>query len=209
VNATDPAEPGLVGIIGAGRLGQAMARTALRAGRRVVIANSRGPESLAPVVSALGDGVSAGTVEQAATAPVVVLAVPWERVRDAVQGLELNGRIVIDATNDFAATDFEGGDLGARTSSELVAGLVSDARVVKGGNTLVAAVLGSDPHEAAGQRVIFLSGDDVDAKSEVKKLFEEAGFFVIDLGDLVTGARMQQVRAPLAGVNLIRLPDAD
>jgi hypothetical protein len=174
-----------------------------------VIANSRGPESLAPVVSALGDGVSAGTVEQAAAAPVVVLAVPWERVRGAVQGLELNGRIVIDATNDFAATDFEGGDLGARTSSELVAGLVSDARVVKGANTFVAAVLGSDPHEAAGQRVIFISGDDVDAKSEVRRLFEDAGFFVIDLGDLVTGARMQQIRGPLAGVNLIRLPDAD
>jgi 8-hydroxy-5-deazaflavin:NADPH oxidoreductase len=201
-----PAEPNVVGIIGAGRLGQAMARTALRAGRRVVIANSRGPESLAPVVSALGDGVSAGTVEQAAAAPTVVLAVPWDRVPGAVRGLEWDGRIVIDATNDFAATDFEGGDLEARTSSELVAELVSGARVVKGANTLVAEVLGSDPHEATGQRVIFLSGDDVDAKSEVRTLFEDAGFFVIDLGDLAAGGSMQQVRAPLAGVNLIRLP---
>jgi predicted dinucleotide-binding enzyme len=205
----ESAERDLLGIIGAGRLGQAMARTALRAGRRVVIANSRGPESLAAVVSALGDGVSAGTVEQAAAAPTVVLAVPWEQVPGALRGLQWNGQIVIDATNDFAATDFEGGDLDARTSSELVAGLVSGARVVKGANTLVAAVLGSDPHEAAGQRVIFLSGDDVDAKSEARRLFEEAGFSVIDLGDLVTGGRMQQIRAPLAGVNLIRLPDAD
>ena len=209
MNAMDSADRDLVGIIGAGRLGQAMARTALRAGRRVVIANSRGPESLAPVVSALGDGVSAGTVEQAATAPIVVLAVPWDRVPGALRGLQLNGRIVIDATNDFAATDFEGSDLDARTSSELVAELVSGARVVKGANTLGAAVLGSDPHEAAGQRVIFLSGDDVDAKSEVRKLFEDAGFSVIDLGDLVTGGRMQQIRAPLAGVNLIRLPDVN
>jgi 8-hydroxy-5-deazaflavin:NADPH oxidoreductase len=209
VNATDSAERDLLGIIGAGRLGQAMARTALRAGRRVVIANSRGPESLAPVLSALGNGVSAGTVEQAAAAPTVVLAVPWDQVPRALQGLQWNGRIVIDATNDFAATDFEGSDLGARTSSELVAELVRGARVVKGANTLTAAVLGSDPHEVAGQRVIFLSGHDIDAKSEVRKLFEDAGFSVIDLGDLVTGGRMQQIRAPLAGVNLIRLPDAD
>jgi predicted dinucleotide-binding enzyme len=209
VNATDSAERDLLGIIGAGRLGQAMARTALRAGRRVVIANSRDPESLAPVVSALGDGVSAGTVEQAAAAPTVVLAVPWEQVPEAVRELQWNGQIVIDATNDFAATDFEGSDLDARTSSELVAGLVSGARVVKGANTLVAAVLGGDPHEAAGQRVIFLSGDDADAKTEARRLFEDAGFSVIDLGDLVTGGRMQQIRAPLAGVNLIRLPDAD
>jgi predicted dinucleotide-binding enzyme len=209
VNATDSAERDLLGIIGAGRLGQAMARTALRAGRRVVIANSRDPETLAPVVSALGDGVSAGTVEQAAAAPTVVLAVPWEQVPEALRGLQWNGQIVIDATNDFAATDFEGGDLDARTSSELVAGLVSGARVVKGANTLVAAVLGADPHEAAGQRVIFLSGDDADAKTEARTLFEDAGFSVIDLGDLVSGGRMQQIRAPLAGVNLIRLPDAD
>ena len=205
----DSADGNLVGIIGAGRLGQALARTALRAGRRVVIANSRGPESLAPVVAALGDGVSAGTVEQATAAPTVVLAVPWDRVPGALRGLDWNGRIVIDATNDFAATDFEGNDLDGRTSSELVAELVSGARLVKAANTLTAAVLGSDPHEAAGRRVIFLSGDDVDAKSEVRKLFEDAGFSVIDLGDLITGGSMQQIHAPLAGVNLIRLLDVD
>ena len=209
MNAMDSADRNLVGIIGAGRLGQAMARTALRAGRHILIANSRGPESLTAVVSELGEGASAGNVEQAAAAPTVVLAVPWDRVPGALRGLEWNGRIVIDATNDFAATDFEGSDLGGRTSSELVAELVSGARVVKGANTLAAPVLGSDPHEAAGQRVIFLSGDDIDAKSEVRKLFEDAGFSVIDLGDLVTGGRMQQIRAPLAGVNLIRLPDVD
>jgi 3-hydroxyisobutyrate dehydrogenase-like beta-hydroxyacid dehydrogenase len=76
-----------VGIIGAGRLGQAMARTALRAGRQVVLANSRGPESLAALVSALGEGASAGTVDEAAGAGIVVVAVPWPRVPGAVQGL--------------------------------------------------------------------------------------------------------------------------
>jgi len=50
-----------VGIIGAGRIGQAMARTALRAGRQVVIANSRGPQSLTSLVQELGEGVAAGT----------------------------------------------------------------------------------------------------------------------------------------------------
>jgi 8-hydroxy-5-deazaflavin:NADPH oxidoreductase len=51
-----------VGIVGAGRLGQAIARVATRAGRSVVIANSRGPESLAPEVAALAQNVFAGTV---------------------------------------------------------------------------------------------------------------------------------------------------
>ena len=193
--ASDP-----VGIIGAGRLGQAMARTALRAGRSVVIANSRGPESLTSVVSTLGKGVSAGTVDQAAAARIVIIAVPWDRVPGALRGLEWNDQIVIDATNDWSADDLNG-----RTSSELVADLVPGAPVVKAGNTLGADVLGSDPQEAGGRRVIFVSGDDVDAKSAVASLFEDAGFAAIDLGNLATGGAMQQIHHPLAGLNLIRL----
>lgn len=69
-----------IGIIGAGRLGQARARKALRAGREVVIANCRGPESLATVVSSLAEGSSAGTVDEAAVAGIVVIAVPWDNV---------------------------------------------------------------------------------------------------------------------------------
>lgn len=194
----------LVGIIGAGRLGQAMARTALRAGRHVVISNSRGPGSLASVVSELGAGAAAATTSQAAAAAIVVIAVPWDRVPEAIEGLEWDGQIVIDATNDFDA-----GGLRGRTSSELLADLVAGARVVKTANTLAAAVLASDPHEAGGQRVIFLSGDDDQAKSDVSKLFDDAGFFVIDLGDLITGGQMQQIHGPLAGVNLVRLPMGD
>jgi predicted dinucleotide-binding enzyme len=190
-----------VGIIGAGRIGKVMAQIARRAGRQVVISNSRGPQSLTSLVQELGEGVSAGTVKDAAAADIVVLAVMWPQVPRAVEGVEWDGRIVIDPTNDF-----DPGDLDGRTSSEVVTDLVAPARVVKAGNTLGAAVLGSDPHQAGGQRVAFLSGDDADAKSDVVALFEHAGFFVIDLGGLREGGRMQQVGAPLAGLNLIRLP---
>ena len=196
-----PGDDKSVGIIGAGRIGQAMAQTARRAGRQVVIANSRGPQSLTSVADALGQGVSAGTVKDASAADIVVLAVPWPQVSRAVEGLSWDGRIVIDPTNDFDPSDLDG-----RTSSEVVADLVAPARVVKAANTLGAAVLRSDPREAGGRRVIFISGDDGDAKSEVVALFEQAGFFVVDLGGLREGGRMQQVGAPLSGHNLIRLP---
>jgi hypothetical protein len=196
-----PADIKSVGIIGAGRIGQVMAQIARRAGRQVVIANSHGPESLAGVVQGLGDGVSAGTVRDATAAEIVVLAVMWPDVPQAIAGLEWEGRILIDPTNDFDPSDLDG-----RTSSEIVAELVAPARVVKAGNTFAADVLGADPHQAGGQRVIFLSGDDGQAKSEVGGLFEDAGFFILDLGGLREGGRMQQFRAPLAGHNLVRLP---
>jgi hypothetical protein len=165
-----------------------------------VIANSRGPESLAPVVAALGAGVSAGTVVQAAAAGIVAIAVPWTNVPAAVTGLHWDGQTVIDATNAWNT------DLGGRTSSEIIADLVPGARLVKAANTLAANDLAADPHEAGGRRVIFLSGDDAPAKATVAELFDAAGFFPIDLGDQVTGGRMQQLGGPLPSHNLIRLP---
>lgn len=184
-----------------GRVASARSRLeALREGYEVY----RGPESLASVVADIGEGVSAETAAQAAAASIVVIAVPWDRVSSAVQGLDWNRRIVIDATNDWAADD-----LGGRASSELVADLVAGARVVKAANTLGADVLGSDREGGSGgRRVIFLSGDDNAAKAEVSTLFEEAGFAPIDLGSLAGGGLLQQIHRPLAGVNLIQLTRA-
>jgi predicted dinucleotide-binding enzyme len=203
-SATDRIET--IGIIGAGRAGQALARTALRAGRQVVIANSRGPDSLASVVTALGAGVTAGKVAEAAGCPIVALAVPWDSIPGAAEGLSWSGQIVIDATNALLFPDLQPAPLGGRTSSEIVAELVPGARLVKAGNTLAADVLGADPSDEGGSRVIFVSGDDAPANDAVVELFAAAGFFAIDLGDLVTGGRMQQVGGPLAGHNLVRLP---
>jgi predicted dinucleotide-binding enzyme len=195
-----PVDNQSIGIIGAGRIGKAIAQIANRAGRPVVISNSRGPASLVSVVEELGGGVTAGTVTEAAAADMVVVAVMWPDVAGAVEGLEWNGRIVIDPTNDFDPSDLDG-----RTSSEVVADLVAPARVVKIANTLGAGILASDPQEADGQRVLFLSGDDADAKAPVRGLFEVAGFSVVDLGGLHDGGQMQQFGGPLAGLNLIRL----
>ena len=194
-----------IGIIGAGHIGQAFARLARRAGREVVIANSRGPESLAPVVAALGEGASAGTVGEAAASTIVVLGVPWASVPAAVSGLSWNGQILIDATNAFVFPEMKPADLGGRTSSEIVAELVAGARVVKGGNTLGAQVVGGDPNDAGGRRVLVISGDDDDAKAEVAELFDAAGFYPVDLGGLATGGRLQQAGGPFSGLNLVRL----
>jgi predicted dinucleotide-binding enzyme len=196
-----PPEIKSVGVIGAGRIGTAMAQIASRASRPVVISNRKGPQSLSAVVQELGDGVSAGTVKEAAAADIVVLAVMWADVPEAVEGLEWEGRILLDPTNDFDPSDLNG-----RTSSEVVADLVAPARVVKTANIYGAELLASDPRQAGGQRVMFLSGDDADAKSEVDSLFADAGFYVIDLGGLREGGQMHQLGAPLAGQNLIRLP---
>ncbi|MDQ1434414.1 MAG: 8-hydroxy-5-deazaflavin:NADPH oxidoreductase [Actinomycetota bacterium] len=195
-----------IGIIGAGRLGQALARTARRADRPVVIANSRGPESLTSVVDALGAGITAGTTHDAARCAIVALAVPWASIHDALAELSWSGEIVIDATNAVLIPSLELVPLGGLTSSEIVAQLLPGARLVKAANTFAADVLGADPREAGGRRVMFVSGDDAEAKSAVGELFDATGFFPIDIGDLATGGAMQQAGGPLAGHNLVRMP---
>ena len=201
-----------VGIIGAGNIAQAFARLVARAGAEAVISHRGGPDDIRALAATLGPGVRADTVAVAATAPTVVLAVPWAAVPDAVSGVDLDGRIVIDTSNAMTVTfagevpTFTPVDLGGRTSSEVVADLVPGGRVVKAANTLTAAVLAADPSQGGGRRVLFLSGDDTAAKADVAALFTAAGFSPVDLGGLAEGGRMQQlVTGPLAGLNLVRL----
>ena len=193
-----------VGVIGAGHAGLAWARTALRADRQVVIANSHGPDSLRSTVAALGEGALAGTVDDAVACAIVVLAVPWAAVASAVSGVDWEGRTVVDGTNPLLFPDLTPAPLGGRTSSEIVAGLVPGARLVKAASHLSAELLGQDPIVSGGRRVIFVSGDNAPAKQAIIDLFNAAGFYPIDLGDLVSGGRMQQFGGPLAGRNLLQ-----
>ena len=196
-----------LGIIGAGRIGQAVARVVVRAGRAAVISDSTGPDSLQAVARELGAGIRAGSLREAAEQDMVVLAVPWDRVEKALEGLPAwNGRIVVDATNAVIVPGFRAADLGGRASSEVIASLVPSARVVKGFNTLVAAVLASDPQASDGQRVLFYSGDDLAAKQAFHQLITEAGFAGIDLGGLAVSRVQQFPDGPLAAINLIKLP---
>jgi predicted dinucleotide-binding enzyme len=195
-----------VGVIGTGNIGRAVATHALRAGHTVVLSNSRGPASLAEVVTELGDRARAGSVAEASKQELVVLSVPWNKIGDATAGLDLAGRIVIDTTNPRVPPDFHVADLGGRTSGQVVAEMLKGARLVKVANTLGAAVLAADPHQGDGRRVLVLSGDDVDAKGVVAAMFEAAGFATVDLGGLADGGRLQDVKTGVfSGRNLVQL----
>ncbi len=195
-----------VGIIGSGNIGSAFARTLARAGIEATISNSRGPDSLKEVVRQLGPSIKAGTREQAASADIVLIAVNWTKLPSALAGLPAwNGRIVIDANNPIEAPLFKPVDLNGAASSEVFAGLVPGARVVKAFNHLQAAVLAGDPRAEGGKRVLFYSGDDAAAKAEVGALIDRLGFFGIDLGSLAVGARLVQFPGgPLPVHNLVK-----
>lgn len=195
-----------IGILGAGNIGSAFARAMARHDIPAVIANRRGPESLEPLVRELGPSIRAGTREEVAAQDIVLVAVNWSKLPAALAGLpDWNGRIVIDANNPIEAPLFQPADLGGRASSEVFTDLVPGARVVKAFNHLQPHLLSGDPQAEGGQRVLFYSGDDARAKSEVGSLIEQLGFFGIDLGSLAVGGRLVQFPGgPLPALNLVK-----
>src|SRR5207302_1954068 len=157
-------------------------------GYRVILSNSRGLASLSGLVRELGTNARAGAIAEVAAADIVVVSVPWSNLREALSGLPPWGdRIVVDANNPILQPGFKTAELGGKTSSEVFAPLVPGARVVKAGNTLLAAVLAADPAQAGGRRVLFMSGDDASAKETYGGVLAKAGFAVVDLGGLAAG----------------------
>lgn len=199
-----------IGIIGAGAIGMAIATALARAGIDAGIANSRGPASLAAAVAPLGPHIQAVGAAEAAWADLVFLAVNWSRLPAAVRCLgPWQGRIVVDANNPIEAPAFQPFDLGGRTSSEIVADLVPGARLVKAFNHLQPAVLAGDPGAEGGRRVLFVSGDNAQAKADVVRLAGRLGFFGLDLGALAEGGRLHQFPGgPLPALNLVKFERA-
>ena len=193
-------------VIGSGNIGSAIARQFAQKGIDVAIANARGPDSLLPLKKELGQHVIPQTLEAALKANMVILAVPFTSVAAVARGSrDWTGKIAVDATNAIDFPSFKPTDLGGRASSELVAAQLHGARLVKAFNTLPAAVLASDPTEGPGRRVIFISGNDAEANSEVAALAEKLGFATITLGRLAEGGLLQQFGGPLASRNLLKI----
>jgi predicted dinucleotide-binding enzyme len=193
-------------IIGSGNIGTALARQFARKGITVAIANARGPDSLQILEKELGQHMVPQTVEAALTATVVILAVPFTAVAAIARtSRDWAGKIVVDATNAIDFPSYAPTDLDGRPSSEIVAGQLPGARIVKAFNTLPAAVLASDPSEGHGHRVIFISGNDTEANAEVTALAEKLGFAPIALGKLAEGGLLQQYGGPLMIQNLIKM----
>jgi 8-hydroxy-5-deazaflavin:NADPH oxidoreductase len=196
-----------VGTIGAGNVAQTIARLALAAGHKGILSNSRGPESLTEVVSQLGANASAGTAAEAARADIVILAVGWDQVPAALQGLaDWDGRIVIDATNQWHHHDPGAEvDLGDQTGSEYIATLMPGVRIVKAFNTVFMNVVAKSANRSDGRLVIFFAGDDTDAKATVSTFIDSLELAPVDLGELRQGGRLMQAGGPLIALHVVKI----
>src|ERR1700747_912982 len=191
-----------IGTIGAGAFAQAFAKRALKAGYKVKLSNSRGPESLREIVNRLGPGAMAATKEEAAACEMVLFSVPWGNVPETLASLpKWKKTNFLDGPNPFhgQAGDFTPADVGNLSTSQLVAALAPGARVVKALNNMTVPNLEADPVVDGARRVAFISADDDAAKKRVEALLKAFGYAVVDLGILRDGGLIQQTGGPLAG----------
>lgn len=200
-----------IGIIGTGPVGLAIARKGVHAGLDVLISSSRSPEDTAKTLGDLATDVRVGSAADAAAADIVFLAIPFTAVPALAKVSDWSGRIVVDATNQFAASDPYRGraDLGDETGSEWVAHHLAGAIVVKSLNTLYAPYIDADPVHPAGRQVAFLAGDDEVSNGRVGRLLERFGFAVVPVGGLRAGGRLTQLDGYLNGKHFLQQDASD
>lgn len=179
-------------IIGAGAVGQALAKMFARKGIEVAIASTRAPEALAPLIKAIGPTVTAVSLDEATKADVILLAVPfWAHREVANAAADWHRKIIIDVTNAYGVPP---SDLGNLPSSAVIAKAFGAAPLVKAFNHLPAGVLAQDPAVDGGRRVVFLSSDKDSAIPVVSALVEQLGYAPVNLGGLAEGGMLVQAR---------------
>ncbi|MEU9450525.1 NAD(P)-binding domain-containing protein [Streptomyces sp. NPDC048277] len=185
----------VIGLIGAGRIGSAVARLSLAAGFEVVVSNSRGPATLKDTVSAWGEGARAAEVSVTArAADLVVATIPLGGHR-GLPAADLAGKTVIDTMNYYPERDGHIEELDDRsvTSSELVQRHLSGARVVKGFNNIDFRRLEllARPSGAPDRSALPIAGDDDGAKTAVVAFLDRLGYDAVDIGALAESWRSE------------------
>ena len=123
-----------------------------------------------------------------------MLSVSWTLIDEVLaQAGSLDAKIVIDTTNQFGREGWE--DLGGRTAAQVNAARMPGARYTKAFNTLTSGFQAQAAGRTGPDRVVmFLCGDDAEAKRLVAGLVEDAGFTAVDMGGVADAAPMEAPR---------------
>src|SRR5688572_15470926 len=213
-----------IGIIGAGMIGETLARRLTQLGHQIAIANSRGPETLREVVSRVG-GTAVTALEAARSGEIVVITIPERSVpelpRDLFAGVPADV-VVIDTGNYYPTRD---GGIPAieqgQPESAWVAEQIGRPVIKAFNNIFFKSLLENGRPKGAPDRIALpVAGDPVEARAKVLRLVDELGFDPVDAGGIEDSWRQQpgtpcytndlnavQLKAALAAAVRSRVPE--
>lgn len=166
-----------IGIIGTGRVATTLGERLTSRGHTVVY-GSREPA-----------GGSTTQHEAVAASDMVITAIPGAAVLDTLDALGeevLAGKILLDPSVPIGADGqllFPGDSLARRVQERF-----PSLRVVKTLNTMNTSMM-TDPADTVTNPMVFVSGDDTDAKATVRELLHDLGWSdedILDLGGVET-----------------------
>ena len=178
-----------IGILGAGRVGTAVARQAVRAGHSVKIATGRPASEIKLLTEVIVPGATAVDRDQLRGSDLIVVAIPLHKYR-SIDTSVLQGHVVIDTMNYWAPVDgvmeeFEDG----RSTSEVITEFLGEVRAVKTLNHIGYGDIEVDSHPAGApnRRALAVAGDDAQVKAVVSAFVDSLGYDAVDAGPLSAG----------------------
>ncbi len=177
-----------IGILGSGEVGSQLARAAIAHGYEVVIANSRGPETLEGLVEELGpQAAAARPAEAAAAGDFAIIAFPYKPAND-LPVEELAGKIVLDTNNYMVWRDGLHPDIdtGRKTEHELRQEQLPTSKLAKAFTHVQAPSLFrlARPAGAPDRRALVVSSDHPEAVELVTRFYDQLGYDTVDSSPL-------------------------